>query len=126
MEVDKKTFLLDQARFIRIRVELPLEKLIRQGGWVVNPEGDQVRVGFKYECLVGLCYQCGRFGYEVKKCSSQRSTANGKTVWGVVEGGCTEEGECIRSGNLQPTNATNNVGKCCTNKGPNHNPCGDC
>ena len=82
MEVDKKTFLLDQARFIRIRVELPLEKLIRQGGWVVNPEGDQVRVGFKYECLVGLCYQCGRFGYEVKECSSQRSTQQTERSYG--------------------------------------------
>ncbi|KAL0006871.1 hypothetical protein SO802_008373 [Lithocarpus litseifolius] len=64
----------DQARFIRIRVELPLEKPIRRGGWVANPEGDQVRVGFKYERLVGLCYQCGRFGHEMKECSSQRST----------------------------------------------------
>ena len=66
VEVDKKTFLSDQARFIRIRVELPLEKLICRGGWDMNLEGDQVRVGFKYERLVGLCYQCGKFGHEVK------------------------------------------------------------
>ena len=68
-EVDNKNFLLDQARFIRIRVGIPLEKPIPRGGWVVNPEGDQVRVGFKYERLVGLCYQCGKLGHEVKDCS---------------------------------------------------------
>ena len=48
VEVDKKTFLSDQARFIMIRVELPLEKPIRRGGWVTNPEGDQLPIGFKY------------------------------------------------------------------------------
>ncbi|XP_065621900.1 uncharacterized protein LOC136064275 [Quercus suber] len=74
VEVDKKTFLSDQARFIRIRVELPLEKPIRRGGWVANPEGDHVRVGFKYERLVGMCYQCGRFGHEMKDCPSPGPT----------------------------------------------------
>ena len=48
-KVDNKTFPSDQACFIRIRVGIPLEKLIHRGGWVANPEGDQVRVGFKYE-----------------------------------------------------------------------------
>ena len=38
-EVDNKTFLSDQARFIRIRVGIPLEKPIHRGGWVTNPEG---------------------------------------------------------------------------------------
>ncbi|XP_075670080.1 uncharacterized protein LOC142639827 [Castanea sativa] len=70
-EVDDKTFVSDQARFIRIRVGISLEKPIRRGGWVANPEGDKVRVGFKYERLVGVCYQCGKFGHEVKDCSEQ-------------------------------------------------------
>ena len=74
VEVDKKTFLSDQARFIRIRVELPLEKQIQRGGWVANPEDDQVRVGFKYKRLVGWCYQCGRFGHEMKDCPSPGPT----------------------------------------------------
>ena len=70
-EVDNKTFLSDQARFIRIRVGISLKKPIRRGGWVANPEGDQVRVGFKYERLVGFCYQCGMLGHEMKDCSVQ-------------------------------------------------------
>uniref|UniRef100_A0A7N2L582 DUF4283 domain-containing protein n=1 Tax=Quercus lobata TaxID=97700 RepID=A0A7N2L582_QUELO len=40
-EVDNKTFLSDQAGFIRIRVRISLVKPIHQGGWVANPEGDQ-------------------------------------------------------------------------------------
>ena len=42
VEVDKKTFSLDQARFIRVRVAIPIDKPIRCGGYVANPEGDQV------------------------------------------------------------------------------------
>ena len=44
---------------------------LRRGGWIANPEGDQVRVGFKYERLVGFCYQCGMLGHEMKDCSVQ-------------------------------------------------------
>ena len=81
-EVDNKTFLSDQARFIRIRVGIPLEKPIHRGGWVTNPEGDQVRVGFKYERLVGLCYQCGKLGHEMKDCSIQGSSQQAEKPYG--------------------------------------------
>lgn len=54
VEVDKKTFSSDQARFIRVRVAIPLDKPIRRGGCVSNSEGDQVWISFKFERLVGL------------------------------------------------------------------------
>ena len=36
-------------RFIRVRVEIPLDKPLHWSGVAVNPKGDKVRVGFKYE-----------------------------------------------------------------------------
>ena len=72
MEIDLKAFSFDQARFIRVRMELLLDKPLRRGGVVASPERDKVCIGFKYEHLVGLCYQCGRIGHEVKNCFVQR------------------------------------------------------
>ena len=40
VEVDCKALASDQAHFLRITVEIPLEKPIRRGGQVVSPEGD--------------------------------------------------------------------------------------
>ena len=72
LEIDLKAFSSDQACFIRVRVELSLDKPLRRGGVVVSPEGDKDCIGFKYERLVGLCYQCGWIGHEVKECSVPR------------------------------------------------------
>lgn len=40
VEVDRKALASNQASFLRIRVEILLEKPLRRGGQVVNPEGD--------------------------------------------------------------------------------------
>ncbi|KAK9989666.1 hypothetical protein SO802_029905 [Lithocarpus litseifolius] len=69
VEVDCKAFASDQARFLRVRVEIPLDKSVHRGGPVVNPEGDQTLVAFKYERLCGLCFQCGRIGHKSKECN---------------------------------------------------------
>ena len=56
LEIDLKAFSSDESRFIRVRVELPLDKALCREVVVASPEGDKVCTGFKYERLVGLCY----------------------------------------------------------------------
>ena len=41
-----------------------------------------MRVGFKYEWLVGLCYQCGMLGHEMKDCSVQGSSQQAEKPYG--------------------------------------------
>lgn len=86
LDVDVKAFTSDQSHFLRVRVDLPLDKPLRRGAPVVSPEGDRTWVGFKYERIVGLCYSCGRLGHEMKACTHKRpsdnTTANTETPYG--------------------------------------------
>ena len=72
VEIDIKALSSKHARFVRVRVEIPLDKPQRRSGVVANLERDKVRVGLKYERLVGFCYQCGKIGHETKECSCPR------------------------------------------------------
>ena len=60
-----------QARFLQIRVELPLDKPIRRGAPVLSPKGVRVQIAFQYECLVGLCFSYGKLGLEARDCLNQ-------------------------------------------------------
>ena len=51
--MDCKAIKVDQARFLRIRVEVPLDRLLQWGGPIVSLEGDEAKVAFRYERLVG-------------------------------------------------------------------------
>nr|POE75663.1 hypothetical protein CFP56_74929 [Quercus suber] len=44
-----------------------LDKSIRRGAPVLNPEGDTMWVAFQYERLLGLCFRCGLLGHEAKR-----------------------------------------------------------
>ena len=46
LEVDCKAIAADQARFLRIRVEIPLDKPIRRGALVLSSEGVRVQIAF--------------------------------------------------------------------------------
>ena len=70
LDVDSKAIVSNQARFLRVHVELPLDKSIRRGAPVLSLKGDKVMVAFQYERLMGLCYNCGLLGHEAKGCNA--------------------------------------------------------
>lgn len=88
VKVDTKAFTAEQARFIQVRVEIPLDKPIRRGGLVLNSEGNKTQIGFKYKRLVGLCFQCSRFGHERKSCTASSDGHEAEMPYG--ESRCSE------------------------------------
>ena len=56
IESNKRSWLLEQAKFIRIHVDLPIDKPLRRGGNIVNTEGEKFWVSFKYERLPNFCF----------------------------------------------------------------------
>ena len=68
IEVDKRAGQADQAKFIRIKVDLPIEKPLRRGGHVVSKDGEKYWVQFRYERLPTFCYLCGKLGHDDKHC----------------------------------------------------------
>ena len=41
IEVDKRSWQADQAKFMRVRIDLPIEKSLRRGRYVTNMDGDR-------------------------------------------------------------------------------------
>lgn len=68
IESNHRTGYTDQAKFMRIRVNLQLDKPLRRGGKVANVYGEEFWVTFKYERLPVFCFHCGRLGHDDKHC----------------------------------------------------------
>ena len=62
LEVDKRAMQAELAKFLRIRVEVPIDKPLRRGGFVKNEEGERVWVDFRYERLPNFCYTMASLG----------------------------------------------------------------
>lgn len=76
LDLDGKAIVAEQACFLQVRIDIPLDKPLRRGAPVVNPEGDRSWVAFRYERIVGLCYSCGRLGHDMKICLHRCSSTN--------------------------------------------------
>ena len=68
LEADKRSWRSDQAKYIRVRVEIPLNKTLRRGGYLLNGEGEKVWVTFKYDRLPTVCCRCGILGHDDRHC----------------------------------------------------------
>ena len=68
LETDKRMWLTEQARFLRVRVDIPLNKPLCRGGNILNLDGEKTWVNFKYERLPSFCYVCGYLGHDEKHC----------------------------------------------------------
>ena len=55
LEVDKRLLQAEQAKFMRIRIEIPIDKPLRRGGNITNTEGEQCLIIFRYERLTTFC-----------------------------------------------------------------------
>ena len=71
LETDKRMWLTEQARFLRVRVDIPLNKPLCRGGNILNLDGEKTWVNFKYERLPSFCYVCGYLGHDGKHCQNQ-------------------------------------------------------
>ena len=68
LEADRRSWQSDQAKYIRVRAKLPLNKPLHRRGYLMNEEGEKLWVTFKYERLPMVCYICGRLGYDDRHC----------------------------------------------------------
>ena len=68
VEMDKCSWQMEQAKFMRIRVELPIDRPLQRGGYLRNMEGEKTWVTFRYERLPTIGFACGRIGHDVRHC----------------------------------------------------------
>ena len=95
IEVDKRACQSDQTKFMRIRVDLPIDKPLRRGGNVVSKDGEKFWIHFKYERLPTFCFLCGMLGHDDKHCQIPTDQ----------QGTPKQYGECLRAnGNFKGGN----------------------
>ena len=82
IESDKRFGQVDQAKFMRIRVNLPLEKPLRRRGKISNMEEGKFWITFKYERLPTFCFLCGKMGHDDKHCPKFSDWRNAPRQYG--------------------------------------------
>ena len=89
MSVDTRSWMSEQAKFMRVKVNLPLEKPLRRCGKVASPEGESFCIQFRYERLPVFCFRCGVMGHDERHCmkSGQQNQALQYGDWLRAQGG---------------------------------------
>lgn len=82
IESDRRTGHSDQAKFMRIRVDLQLDKPLRRGGRIATVDGEKFWVSLKYERLLVFCFLCGRLGHDDKHCQEYKDYQNASRQYG--------------------------------------------
>ena len=67
---DSRSWSSDQAKYMRIRVKIPLNKSLRRCGVVASLEGELHQIFFQYERLPIFCFLCGILGHDDRHCQS--------------------------------------------------------
>ena len=88
MEVDRRSWQSEQAKFMRVRVELEIEKPLRRGAYIVSSDEERLWLTFKYERLPTVCFICGKLGHDKKHCPAARD-------WQTA---CHQYGDWLRAG----------------------------
>lgn len=78
IEIDRRTRQSDQAKFMRIRMDLQLDKPLRRGGKIASVEGEKFWESSRYERLPTFCFLCGRLGHDEKHCKESLDQQNSK------------------------------------------------
>ena len=102
IETDKWSWLSEQAKFIRIHVDLPIDRPLRKGSNIVNPKGEKFWVTFKYERLPTFSFLCGILGHDEKHCSGKSSTSKAHKQyrdWLQANGGSKLGSETFKKSN---------------------------
>ena len=68
IEVDKRLLQAEQAKFMRIWVEIPIDKPLHRGWNITNAEGERCWIIFRYERLPTLCYIYEILRHDDKHC----------------------------------------------------------
>lgn len=82
VETNTRSWNSDQAKYMRVRVELMVNKPLRRGGYITSPEGARLWVTFKYKRLPVICFYCGRISHDVRHCAVPIAAQNHEPQYG--------------------------------------------
>lgn len=70
----------EKGKFIRVKVEIPLDKPIKRSGFVTLGSGTKYWVDYKYERLCRFCHYCSSLIHEQFECDVKTADEKGGTV----------------------------------------------